>query len=242
MRLRTMAAVACGAIGLLALSASADAATLHDQADSPSSALNRGIFSLTDPTLDVQAADDFTVPARQSWLIQSVDVIGHYDAGAGPIASANVFLYSNSGSLPGVQLFAQRSVIPANGTAGPNFNLPVTSAPLLVAGTYWVSVQANFTTASDIWDWDTRTIQSGNPAVFRANSGFALCPGAIGAWITRSTCAQLAGDPDQLFRLNGTSFTLKKRCKKAKRKHRSAEAAKKRKCKKKRRTAVKPRS
>jgi hypothetical protein len=229
------AALACGAGGLLASSAPAGAAVLHDQTDGPSTAPNHGIFSMTDPIEDVQAADDFTIPPGRSWVIQSVDVAGHYEVGAGPISSANVLLYSNAGNLPGIQLFAQRKIIPSNGTTGPYFSIPVTSVPQLVPGTYWVSVQANFSTATEIWEWDTRAAQSGSPAAYRANAGFGLCPGAIGAWVTRNSCAQLSDDPDQLFRLNGITVPQKKRCKKPKRKHRSAAVAKKRKCKKRRR-------
>ena len=51
---------------------------------------------------DSQAADDFIVPAGQTWHVTEVDVLAEYDS-TGPAASFHVFFYENgTGDLPGV--------------------------------------------------------------------------------------------------------------------------------------------
>ena len=51
---------------------------------------------------DSQAADDFIVPAGQTWQVTEVDVLGEYDS-TGPAASFHVFFYENgAGNLPGL--------------------------------------------------------------------------------------------------------------------------------------------
>jgi hypothetical protein len=168
--------------------------------------------------------------------------VGAYDLGGGPIASANVFLYSDAGGLPGSEVLAQPGVAPADGTAGPNFSIALLTNPQLAPGTYWVSVQVNIP-AGNIWDWQTRSIQSGSPRAFIDHSG-GLCGGV---WAHVGAGCPIGPAPDQLFRLNGTvvpatappapvpGVTPHKKCKKHKKKHRSAESAKKKKCKKKKR-------
>jgi hypothetical protein len=233
------AALAIAAIVLCAAPALGSAAVLYDQTDSPS---GFGTFSQRDDAVDLQIADDFIVPSGQSWSLQSVDVDGAYDAGSsGPITSANVFLYADGGGLPGGQLFALQGVSPLNGTAGPDFTVPLTGSPQLASGAYWVSVQVNLPGAgTSIWDWQTRNAQSGSPRAVRSNGHpLPVCPGAQDAWITGSSCP-IGLAPDQLFRLNGTVVpptpvpAVHKECKKHK-KHHSAQSAKKKKCKKKKR-------
>jgi hypothetical protein len=228
------AALAITAIALCAVPAMGSAAVLYDQTDSPS---GTGIFSQNDGIENVQAADDFTVPPASSWGIESVDVVGLYGSGGGPITSANVTVYSNAAGLPGAELFARANVTPLNGTAGPNFTFPLSGASQLAPGIYWVSVQVNIPGGgTNIWDWATRTVQSGSPAAFRANSPLAICPAAQNAYVARTSCPGLGTAPDQLFRLNGTTLPTpvhRKKCKKNK-KHHSAQSAKK-KCKKKKR-------
>ena len=224
------------AVAIFAMPAAGNAAVLYDQTDSPS---GTGIFSQNDGVQNVQAADDFTIPAGPSWSIQSVDALGIFDQGGGPITSANVFIYANAGNLPGVQLYGATNVAPLNGTAGPTFTLPTAGAPPLGPGTFWVSVQVNIPGGgSNIWDWTTRTVQSGSPAAFRANTPFAFCPAAQNTYVPRVSCPGLGPAPDQLFRVNGSTLptpeaVAQKKCKK--KKHRSAESAKKKKCKKKKR-------
>jgi hypothetical protein len=241
-------ATIAAAIALCVVPAAGGAAVLYDQTSSPAPSGDAAQSQRDDAfPLNVQVADDFTVPAGQPWQIQSVDVIGHYFAG-GPLSTVNVFLYSNAGTLPGAQLFAQGNIPSGPGTGGlsAQFTAPLTGAPQLGPGTYWVSVQANLGPfPANVWGWDARTVAAGSDAAFLNNGGGPVgCD--PGVWETRHAPSCGAGapaSPDQLFRINGTvvaptpaatppaSTPHRKRCKKHK-KHHSAAAAKK--CKRKR--------
>ena len=146
---------------------------------------------------DSEAADDFSVPSGQQWVIGQVDVIG--DANASPPTSARVTLYSNGGTLPSTQVFTQT----ANGLIPPNYSIPISGAPTLIPGTYWVSVQAvGGTGGPNQWFWREATVGSGNAAAWR-NPGNGFGTGCTN-WAVRTTC--LGGsDPDQVFKLSGTS-------------------------------------
>jgi hypothetical protein len=170
------------------------AAVLYDQTDHQGAdGFGSNAFA-ADPAFSDQIADDFVVPPGQHWALSEVDVFGF---STGPtIPSVNVFLYANAGTLPGTQLFAQNNIAAPGGA---NFTIPLTGAPTLDPGTYWVSAQANAPSGSQ-WSWYDRTPQSGNPAAYRQ-------PGGTGctSWTARTTCfnADLTA-PDQLFKLLGT--------------------------------------
>src|ERR1700730_17371084 len=52
-------------------------------------------FEPANNAFDNQGADDFVVPAGQTWTINEVDVQGLYFNGPGPAASFNVFFYQD---------------------------------------------------------------------------------------------------------------------------------------------------
>lgn len=88
---------------------------------------------------DSQAADDFIVPAGQTWHVTEVDVLGEYDS-SGPAASFHVFFYENgAGDLPG-SLVASRLENPYTGSS--DFVITLTEPLTLLEGHYWISVQA----------------------------------------------------------------------------------------------------
>jgi hypothetical protein len=211
------AAVAC-----LAIPASAGAVVLHDQ---NSGGNGTGVFSQQDGATNfAELADDFTVTGPRKWTIKTVHVTGHYDFGTGPTTGVNVRIYSNAGSLPGTELFSQLAVTPSNGLFGPSFSIPLSGAPKLGRGTYWISVQALLTGyPANVWDWDNRAPQVGFPAA--ARTGFV--PGCQAPnWGVRSapSCIGFAAVPDQMFSLEGTRKCKKGRkfkkgkCKKKKKK------------------------
>ena len=129
------------------------------------------------PTFSIDLADDFVVPAGQTWNVQSIDADGTYAFGPGPAIDWNVFIYTDSGGLPGTQVFSatQQPVVVVGTTF--TVNLPV--AAVLSAGTYWVEIQANMTfTPQCEWEWTDRMLQSNSgmclaPREFRASPG---CP------------------------------------------------------------------
>jgi hypothetical protein len=151
---------------------------------------------------DSQAADDFIVPAGQTWQITEVDVLGEYDS-AGPAASFHVFFYENgAGDLPGM-LVASRLENPYTGSS--DFVITLSEPVTLSEGHYWVSVQARQDiTQAGFWLWHNRTIQSNAGAAWQ-NPGNGFGTGCV-IWIRKIACALLGETaPDQVFRLIGTS-------------------------------------
>jgi hypothetical protein len=203
----------------------AGAAILHDQYNNFGA--DSGLASGDPPGTNnsQQAADDFNVPSGQTWSLESVDVRSQ-DGGA---LAANVFVYANAGSLPG-GLLASRLNVTFNG-ALKDRSVPLTPAVTLQPGTYWIGVQG----AGASWGWVERTVQTGLPAAWMTEQDGTPCENVFKA---KGSC--FPTDPDQVFRLNGTSQALpqqpsttvkKKKCKKKGKK--GAAAAKKKKCKKK---------
>jgi hypothetical protein len=116
---------------------------LYDQYDNFSTEKTPNIPSQdAEPALDFfdsQAADDFIVPAGQTWQVTEVDVLGEYDS-TGPAASFHVFFYENgAGDLPGT-LVASRLENPYTGSN--DFVITLTEPVTLPEGHYWVSAQA----------------------------------------------------------------------------------------------------
>jgi len=151
---------------------------------------------------DSKAADDFIVPAGESWQITEVDVLGEYDSG-GPAASFHVFFYENgAGDLPGL-LAASRLENPYTGSN--DFMITLTEPVTLPEGHYWVSIQARQDiTQAGFWLWHNRSVQANSGAAWQ-NPGNGFGTGCV-VWIRRITCAVLQQTaPDQVFRIIGTS-------------------------------------
>jgi Alpha-galactosidase, CBM13 domain len=192
------------------------AVVLYDQLNNP------GAFGVSSqefpdfPAFTDFAADDFVVPSGQTWTITEVDAEGVY-LGSGPADNFNVFFYQNNGSLPGIQVYSATAQSYVN-SAGV-FQVTLTVPAVLTAGTYWVSVQAHMSlTSNGQWGWIERTVQANSPAAWQ-NPGGGLsppsscpapgcpmpCPNCI-TWGIRQCCTgSPAGEPDQMFRLIGTT-------------------------------------
>src|SRR5438093_1549452 len=115
---------------------------LYDQINNPAptpGGVTSQDFEASFDTFDSFAADDFVIPAGQTWTITEVDVAGEYTVGGGPAASFHVFFYSDTATLPGA-LVATRLANPYSG--GANALITLTSPVILTPGTYWVAVQA----------------------------------------------------------------------------------------------------
>src|SRR5439155_14481721 len=148
------------------------------------------------PTFNSDLADDFVVPAGQTWNITEVDAQGLYFNGAGPADNFNVRFYQNSGTLPGTLVYTATGQSYVN-NAGV-FQVTLTVPAVLTAGTYWVEVQAHMSfTPNGEWGWTDRTVQSNSPAAWQnPGGGFGLCP----TWTQRSTCVGgTSGELDQMF-------------------------------------------
>jgi hypothetical protein len=181
------------ALGLATSPATAE--VLHDQLAGTAGASDATSDNVTDmPTNSVQTADDFEVPSGQSWTVTELDVAGRNNLSGSRLV--NVFIYADtSNGLPGAELFRQTNI----NALAPNFTIPVTGAPSLVPGSYWISPQMNQLTGEPHWYWDDRQPVNGHPAAFRGAAGGCV------DWQPRDLCSSDPGYPDEAFRLIGTS-------------------------------------
>jgi hypothetical protein len=208
----------------LAVPASASAATLYDQLDNAATSGGIATDSYFYPMGEnVQTADDFTVPAGQAWQLTSAQTPG--PAGT---YQFRLTLFADASGSPGSQLFQTQAANSGN-------TFPISGAPQLQAGHYWISIQLMNLA---VWQWKNRSVQSGSPAMLQNPDGTDY-PGCT-TWRPRTQCPPAPStNPDQLFSLSGDAVpvsapTTKKKCKKHKKHKRSAQSAKK-KCKKKKR-------
>ena len=179
--------------------------TLYDQYNSAGIEwISSQDFELAWNAFDSFAADDFVVPTGSTWTITQVEVDGEYFNGSGPASAVNIFIFSDSGGVPGSLVNGFGSL---TATPGPGAGDFVISTPpiVLIPGTYWISIQAiqDFTPNGQ-WGWTDRTVTSYNSAVWQ-NPGDGFSTGCT-TWSYRGlTCGFASGEPDQVFRLSGTA-------------------------------------
>jgi Kelch motif protein len=149
-------------------------------------------------------ADDFVVPAGQTWNVSEVDMQGTYDGFTGPAVAFHVFFYQDSGGLPGTQVYAAMNQ-PYTSSNNIDFVINLSVPACLSEGTYWVSVQCRMDfNVGGQWYWQDRTVQSNNGAAWEnPGGGFGICT----TWGRRGDpagCNIDPGVPDQVYRLAGT--------------------------------------
>ncbi len=124
---------------------------------------------------DSQGADDFVVPAGQVWSVTSVFAPGS-NGSTHPepfvVPGVHVFIYEDGGTEPGDLITSYLSVPPK--TSPDDLTIPLSPTLVLGAGTYWISVQADFNSLgiSDAWLWAVRQTPTGATGVWRAGPGF----------------------------------------------------------------------
>ena len=148
------------------------------------------------PDFDDFTADDFVVPAGETWTIQSIDADGQPFNCSGCCVpdNFNVFIYTDSGSLPGTQVYS--ATAQSFSIAGSTYTITLAVPAVLTEGTYWVSVQAHEVfTGGGQWGWTDRSVQSNSPAAWQnPGGGFGVCP----TWAPKlAVCIPTAGGPDQ---------------------------------------------
>jgi hypothetical protein len=160
-------------------------------------------FEAAFDAFDDRVADDFVVPAGQTWTVQQVNVSGVYFNCAGPARNVNVTFYSDSATLPGAAVATYTNVAMTD-TAG-NFSITLPVAAVLAPGTYWVSVQANMDFGvGGQWGWTDRTVQSNSGAAWQ-NPGGGFAAGCSPNYGRKTTCIPTSGGPDNIFQILGTS-------------------------------------
>src|SRR6266513_5506965 len=176
---------------------------LYDQYDTagPNATLSATFDDI--PTGSSDLADDFVVPAGETWNVESIDADGVYFNGSGPAIDWNVFFYADNAGFPGAQVYSTtHQPVQQNGST---FTVNLPSPAVLSAGTYWVEIQANMTYGTQgEWGWSNRTVTSYNPAVWR-NPGGGLGAGCLSLSRRGAICSIDPSEPDQMYRLNGTT-------------------------------------
>jgi hypothetical protein len=202
--MRFRLAIAAAALAGLALAPSASAVLLYEQVGSGTNDIRS--YDAAGTVNDAQAADDFTVPEGEAWQITAVDAFGGSLPVGGPgTDTANIFLFASGGTHPGNQLFGQSGInVGATATTANqtiNFTAPISGAPTLTPGPYWLSIQ---TAGPYAWAWEVLNAPAqGNPSVWQ-NPGNGLGTGCS-TWAPIASCGiPASAGPDLFFRLNGT--------------------------------------
>jgi hypothetical protein len=174
---------------------------LYDQYNNPANfdVVSQDVETALDG-FDSFAADDFVIPAGETWSIEGVEVDGEYNVG--PAQAFHVFFHVASGSLPGVAGCTRLGNPFTPGPGAGDAVITLTSPCVIPPGTYWVSVQArqDFNPAGQ-WFWQNRTVQSGNPSAWQNPGGGFGSPCA--SWGVKTACLPGQVGPDQVFRLTG---------------------------------------
>jgi len=120
-------------------------------------------FSTTsNNTKTCAAADDFDIPAGETWNIHSIGVVGSYWQNApGGADTLNVYILNDNNGMPGDTVFGSfkhtdfyKNEELFNGYVTTYFEIYLPSIVTLTAGTYWVSVQvySDFDVTGQ-WGW-----------------------------------------------------------------------------------------
>jgi hypothetical protein len=139
---------------------------LYDQYDNASLVATLSATFTDFPTFSSDLADDFVVPVGQTWNVESIDADGVYFNGPGPATDWNVFIYTDSGGLPGTQIFSATNIPIVQ--VGTTFTANLAPAAVLTPGTYWIEIQANMTFATQgQWGWTDRSVQANSGATWQ---------------------------------------------------------------------------
>jgi hypothetical protein len=180
---------------------------LYDQYGSGMTGVSSQQFEPAYAAYDAQAADDFVVPAGQTWTVNEVEAGGGYYGGPGPVEAVNVFFYGTTGGpyspLPGTPVFTQTGILYTPSAGAGDLIIPLSPPAQLAAGTYWVSVQARMDlTTQGQWYWrdiGSFSTQGASAAWRNPAFGYGRCPD----WAERYNCEGNFVSHDQSFRLSG---------------------------------------
>jgi len=192
----------------VAAPAQASAEVLFNNIDETSpQSINSQNFNPANDAFDAMAADDFVVPAGETWTITGALVRGTQD-GTTPATSADVKFFTDAGGAPGAEIPPTTTI--ATATDYPRMNLTF-AGPTLTAGTYWFGVSAVLDPGASPpfsqWYWSENSEQFGAKSVYR-NPGDGFQSGCT-SFTTKSSCVFTVGAPthpapDQSFNLSGT--------------------------------------
>ncbi len=178
---------------------------LYDQISNPSTDGVIAAQDFVDPSFDSYdcwGADDFEIPAGETWNIDAMDVLGGYWNGAGPgTGFGNLKIYEDAPGMPGTELFDVPACVAVDDGLG-NLNITLSSVVTLTEGVYWVAWQYTCEFASGgQWGWQPHTDQYGTE-FYWINPGGGF--GGSTDWISSYTQWPAFEGHDLSFALYGT--------------------------------------
>lgn len=154
---------------------------------------------------DSQGADDFVVPAGETWNINGVNIVGTDTMGVSA-DTMEVEFFMDAGGAPGASVCDYPTILTFSGA--PNYDIDLPADCVLGAGTYWVTVvvQLDFGTGGQhFWSGVALSDTSGNPGMWQnPNGGFGIP--ACASWEVTSVCGVGGGTMDDwLFQIEGST-------------------------------------
>ncbi len=182
---------------------------LYDQFDNP------GFTSIASQQFPdfggsvLQSADDFDVPAGETWDVDGVNALGLYFncLTCGPTPTVDVIFYADAGGQPGAVECDYQNIGYTDLDGDPlatlfDINLP--SVCSLGEGTHWVSVMADMDFGQlGQWGWTENDTQHGNVGQFQDPDDLLGDGSFCESWTDVNVCT--TGGPDFSFQLEGTT-------------------------------------
>jgi len=155
----------------------------------------------TGHSYNCQTADDFN--AGGNWSINQIIVAGSYSDTYVLADNFNIYFYSNNNDKPDTLIYF--AVDQPYFVSGDLFTISLSSPVELVAGHYWISVQANLNWNSypyEVWIWHVIADSIEDEALFKNPSG------VLGTtYWSRISNRNTALGTDMYFELNGSILT-----------------------------------
>ena len=145
-------------------------------------------------------ADDFVVPAGQTWLVKELDITGVYFNGSGPATSEIVTFYSDRRGLPN-RVHQGPFTLNCTDNFG-SFQCKLPRGVKFKTGTWWMSFVVNMSfEAGGEWGWGVHESVQNNEAVWEHPTG-STCT----TWTPLHLCG--GGPPSDLaFQLLGRAMS-----------------------------------
>lgn len=173
--------------------------------DQTNSASGESVISVNITGVDDNiAADDFSVPAEW-WIITQVRAVGSLQPNVPAPNSMLVEIYQTSTNgfaetVPGIKIYSKTSNQFTQGATAGDYTINLSTVAILrPSATYWLGVQAQYSTFA-AWSWNTRTTQTGAAAAYRGST-IPDCQ----VFRPRAIC-DATGGADQLYAITYTPF------------------------------------
>ncbi|SEK75045.1 Por secretion system C-terminal sorting domain-containing protein [Aquimarina amphilecti] len=147
-----------------------------------------------------QSADDFTVPAGNTWNIDRIVAFGAVN-GSPVLNNVSIVIYENEGGVPGAEVYNSGEITPVSEPNISNLNIDLPEVVTLESGAYWISVYTNLAfDGGNQWFWASQDNVVGEVSQFRDPINLF----GTGAIDWTATTVALGRDPlDQTFQIFG---------------------------------------